>query len=183
MRLQPDGRLELHRHGAQDQDHGSADTYLSHLRARCHHAANSLRTDFRSPSSAQEEIVPRAGQHEQHEARPAARPRKRAASADTKHPRVIINRLLATLVHPRHGVTHDVLARLFGVNCSTATRCGPSSRSEIARSAPTCDRTLAELVHHLGQAGRPASARPPRSVSPAGRTDTSSSPARTSRTP
>ncbi|NED80455.1 hypothetical protein G3I76_10210 [Streptomyces sp. SID11233] len=34
VRLPPDGRLDLHRHGAQDRDHGSAGAYLNHLRAR-----------------------------------------------------------------------------------------------------------------------------------------------------
>ncbi|MFC9427721.1 transposase family protein [Streptomyces sp. NPDC056987] len=35
---------------------------------------------------------------------------------------VFIDRLLATLVHPRHGVTHGVLAGWFGVDRSTMTR-------------------------------------------------------------
>lgn len=34
VRLHPDGRPELHRHGAQDQNHGSAGAYLRHLLAR-----------------------------------------------------------------------------------------------------------------------------------------------------
>ncbi|TXS44309.1 Sua5/YciO/YrdC/YwlC family protein [Streptomyces sp. t39] len=34
VRLHPDGRPELHRHGAQDRNHGRADAYLRHLRAR-----------------------------------------------------------------------------------------------------------------------------------------------------
>jgi hypothetical protein len=35
---------------------------------------------------------------------------------------VFLDRLLATLVHLRHGVTHDVLACWFGVSRSTVTR-------------------------------------------------------------
>jgi predicted protein tyrosine phosphatase len=35
---------------------------------------------------------------------------------------VFIDRLPATLVHLRHGVTHDVLACWFGVSRSTITR-------------------------------------------------------------
>ncbi|WP_406387457.1 transposase family protein [Streptomyces sp. NBC_00887] len=46
---------------------------------------------------------------------------------------IFVDRLLATLVHLRHGVTHDALACRFGVDRSTVTRpsarCGPCSRS------------------------------------------------------
>ncbi|MFD9425389.1 MULTISPECIES: DDE transposase family protein [unclassified Streptomyces] len=38
------------------------------------------------------------------------RPRRRAVGAGAKHKLVFVARLLATLVHLRHGVTHDVLA-------------------------------------------------------------------------
>ncbi|MFJ6687116.1 helix-turn-helix domain-containing protein, partial [Streptomyces werraensis] len=34
---------------------------------------------------------------------------------------MFVDRLLATLVHLRHGVTHDVLACWFGVDRSTIT--------------------------------------------------------------
>ncbi|WP_324616550.1 transposase family protein [Streptomyces sp. TN58] len=42
--------------------------------------------------------------------------------AGWKNQLVFVDRLLARLVHPRHGITHDVLACLFGVDCSTITR-------------------------------------------------------------
>ncbi|WP_374117098.1 transposase family protein [Streptomyces sp. RKAG293] len=49
---------------------------------------------------------------------------------------VFIDRLLATLVHLRHGATHDVLACWFGVDRSTITRrsakCGPCSQPAAA---------------------------------------------------
>ncbi|MFE8018219.1 transposase family protein [Streptomyces antibioticus] len=49
-----------------------------------------------------------------HQARPTARPRKRARGAGAKHRLTFADRLLATLVHLRHGVTHDMLAGWFG---------------------------------------------------------------------
>ncbi|MFE2102176.1 transposase family protein, partial [Streptomyces sp. NPDC059468] len=54
--------------------------------------------------------------HERHQARLASRARKRAVGAGAKHRLVFVDRLLATLVHLRHGVTHDVLACWFGVD-------------------------------------------------------------------
>ncbi|GAA2566041.1 MULTISPECIES: hypothetical protein [Streptomyces] len=48
--------------------------------------------------------------HEQHQTRPASRLRKRTIGANAKHRLVFVDRLPATLVHLRHGVTHDVLA-------------------------------------------------------------------------
>ncbi|QDI69675.1 hypothetical protein CD934_13880 [Streptomyces calvus] len=39
IRLHPDGRPELHRHGAQDRHHSDPDEYLRHLRDRCAQAA------------------------------------------------------------------------------------------------------------------------------------------------
>ncbi|MEW2581647.1 helix-turn-helix domain-containing protein [Streptomyces syringium] len=42
--------------------------------------------------------------------------------AGAKHRLVFVDRLLATLVHLRHGATHDVLACWFGVDRSTITR-------------------------------------------------------------
>jgi hypothetical protein len=56
--------------------------------------------------------------HERHQARLVSRPRKRAAGAGAKHQLVFVDRLLATLVHLRHGATHDVLACWFGVSRS-----------------------------------------------------------------
>src|SRR3712207_9176763 len=56
------------------------------------------------------------------DARFADRPRRRAIGAGAPHRLVFIDRLLATLVHLRHGVTHDVLACWFGMSRSTITR-------------------------------------------------------------
>ncbi|WP_224228349.1 helix-turn-helix domain-containing protein [Streptomyces olivaceus] len=47
---------------------------------------------------------------------------------------MFIDRLLATLVHLRHGTTHDVLACWFGVDCSTITRAVTSSRDVMTRT-------------------------------------------------
>ncbi|MFI7103257.1 transposase family protein [Streptomyces sp. NPDC050161] len=60
--------------------------------------------------------------HGQHQSTRAARPRRRAVGAGAKHKPVFVDRLLATLVHLRHGVTHDLLACWFGVDRSTITR-------------------------------------------------------------
>ncbi|MEU3358035.1 helix-turn-helix domain-containing protein [Streptomyces albidoflavus] len=51
--------------------------------------------------------------HERHQAKLTSRPRKRAVDAGAKHRLVFVDRLLAMLVHFRHGVTHDVLAGLL----------------------------------------------------------------------
>ncbi|WP_307824776.1 helix-turn-helix domain-containing protein [Geodermatophilus bullaregiensis] len=53
------------------------------------------------------------------DARLADRPRRRAVGAGARCRLVFVDRLLATLVHLRHGVTHDVLACWFGVSRST----------------------------------------------------------------
>ncbi|MFI2078131.1 hypothetical protein [Streptomyces triculaminicus] len=45
-----------------------------------------------------------------HEARLSDRPRRRAIGAGARYKLVFVDRLLATLAHVRHGVTHDVLA-------------------------------------------------------------------------
>ncbi|MEU6324911.1 transposase family protein [Streptomyces sp. NPDC047009] len=60
--------------------------------------------------------------HERHQESLASRPRRRAVGAGAKHKLVFVDRLLATLVHLRHGATHDVLACWFGVDRSTITR-------------------------------------------------------------
>lgn len=60
--------------------------------------------------------------HERHQARLASRSRKRAVGAGAKHRLVFVDRLLATLVHLRHGATDDVLACWFDVDRSTITR-------------------------------------------------------------
>ncbi|MGG7568803.1 helix-turn-helix domain-containing protein [Streptomyces sirii] len=77
----------------------------------------------------------------------------RDAVAGAKHRLVFVDRLLATLVHLRHGTTHDVLACWFSVDRSTITRTvSPGARL----------RTLSEAVDHLGASGstRTTSRRP-----------------------
>ena len=69
------------------------------------------------------------------------------------------DRLLATLVHLRHGVTHDVLACWFGVSRSTITRAIGELRPLLAERGCTIEgglrlRTLADVVAHLGASGR-----------------------------
>ncbi|WP_308114593.1 transposase family protein [Streptomyces sp. ISL-12] len=96
-----------------------------------------------------------------HQARLAARPRKRAVGAGAKHRLVFIDRLLATLVHLRHGVTHDVLACWFGVDRSTITRAVSEVRPLLAERGCTVSpdvrlRTLADVVDHLGASGTTA---------------------------
>ncbi|MGJ3558091.1 helix-turn-helix domain-containing protein [Streptomyces sp. INA 01156] len=67
-------------------------------------------------------------------------PRKRAVGAGAKHRLVFVDRLLATLMHLRHGTTHDVPACRIGVDRSTITRAigkvRPCSPSKAAPSAP-----------------------------------------------
>ncbi|MGC0407349.1 hypothetical protein RKD31_000592 [Streptomyces sp. SAI-163] len=95
---------------------------------------------------------------ERHQAKLAARPRKRAAGAGAKHRLVFVDRLLATLVHLRHGVTHDVLACWFGVDRSTITRAVGEVRPLLAERGCTVSpdvrlRSLAEVIDHLGSSG------------------------------
>lgn len=45
---------------------------------------------------------------ERHQSGLASRPRRRAVDAGAKHKLVFVDRLLATLVHLRYGVTYDV---------------------------------------------------------------------------
>ncbi|WP_234353321.1 transposase [Streptomyces ardesiacus] len=92
--------------------------------------------------------------HEQHQARLASRPRKRAIGAGAKHRLVFVDRLLATLVHLRHGVTHDVLACWFGVDRSTITRAIGEVRPLLTVSSGVRLRTLAEVIAHLGASGK-----------------------------
>lgn len=97
--------------------------------------------------------------HERHQAVLAARPRQRAVGAGAKHRLVFVDRLLATLVHLRHGVTHDVLACWFGIDRSTITRAISEVRPLLADRgcsvAPDVRlRTLAEVVDHLGATGQ-----------------------------
>ncbi|MFI1767372.1 transposase family protein [Streptomyces sp. NPDC020800] len=96
--------------------------------------------------------------HERHQARLAARPRKRAVGAGAKHRLVFVDRLLATLVNLRHGTTHDVLACWFGVDRSTITRAIGEVRPLLAQRGCTVApgirlRSLAEVIEHLGADG------------------------------
>ncbi|WP_438818501.1 helix-turn-helix domain-containing protein [Streptomyces brasiliscabiei] len=74
---------------------------------------------------------------ERHRSRLAARLRKRAVGAGAKLRLVFVDRLLATLVHLRDGVTHDVLARWFGVVRSTVTWAIGEVRSLLAERGCT----------------------------------------------
>ncbi|MFF3404502.1 transposase family protein [Streptomyces sp. NPDC002659] len=67
--------------------------------------------------------------------------------------------LLVTLVHLRHGATHDVLACWFGVDRSTITRAIGEVRPLLAIRGCTIApgvrlRTLAEVIDHLGSSGQ-----------------------------
>ena len=86
------------------------------------------------------ELGPRWQAHQ--EARLADRPRRRAVGADARHRLVFLDRLLATLVHLRHGVTHDVLACWFGVSGSTITRAVAEMRPLLAERGCTVDGGL-----------------------------------------
>ncbi|XHM65318.1 transposase family protein [Streptomyces nigra] len=79
--------------------------------------------------------------------------------AGAKHRLVFVDRLLATLVHLRHGATHDVLACWFGVDRSTITRAVGEVRPLLAERGCTVSpdvrlRSLAEVVDHLGASGK-----------------------------
>jgi hypothetical protein len=96
--------------------------------------------------------------HVRQHAKLASRPRKRAVGAGAKHRLVFVDRLLATLVHLRHGATHDVLACWFGVDRSTITRAIGEVRPLLAERGCTVRpdvrlRTLAEVIDHLGASG------------------------------
>ncbi|MFC8175997.1 transposase family protein [Streptomyces sp. NPDC057325] len=97
--------------------------------------------------------------HERHQAKLTSRPRERAVGAGAKHRLVFVDRLLAMLVHLRHGVTHDVLACWFAVDRSTITRAIGEIRPLLAERGCTISpgvrlRTLAEVVDHLGASGQ-----------------------------
>ncbi|MGW1136619.1 transposase family protein [Streptomyces zhihengii] len=97
--------------------------------------------------------------HERHQAKLASRPRKRAVGAGAKHRLVFVDRLLAVLVHLRHGDTHDVLACWFAVDRSTITRAIGEVRPLLAERGCTISpgvrlRTLAEIIDHLGASGQ-----------------------------
>ncbi|MFC8495078.1 transposase family protein [Streptomyces sp. NPDC057235] len=97
--------------------------------------------------------------HERQQAKLASRPRKRAVGAGAKRRLMFIDRLLAALVHLRHGATHDVLACWFGVDRSTITRAIGEVRPLLAERGCTVSvdvrlRTLAEVVEHPGASGK-----------------------------
>ena len=93
------------------------------------------------------------------DARLADRPRRRAVGAGARHRLVFIDRLPATLVHLRHGVTHDVVACWFGVSQSTITRAVGKMRPLLAQRGCTVEgglrlRTLADVIAHLSASRR-----------------------------
>ncbi|MFJ9420391.1 transposase family protein [Streptomyces sp. NPDC101227] len=107
------------------------------------------------------ELVAEVGSlwHEWHQARLVSRTQKRAVGAGAKHRLVFVDRLLATLVHVRHGVTHDVPACWFGVDRSTITRAIGEVRPLLAGRGCTVSpdvrlRTLADVIDHLGVTGK-----------------------------
>ncbi|MGW0798119.1 helix-turn-helix domain-containing protein [Streptomyces sp. NPDC002692] len=72
---------------------------------------------------------------------------------------MFVDRLLATLIHLRHGATHDVLACWFAVDRSTITCAIGEVRPLLATRGCTIApnvrlRTLAEVVDHLGTSGQ-----------------------------
>ncbi|MET8898345.1 transposase family protein [Streptomyces albogriseolus] len=97
--------------------------------------------------------------HERHQTKLMSRQRKRAIGAGAKHRLVFVDRLLATLVHLRHAVTHDVLACWFEVDRSTITRAIGEVRPLLVERGCTVSsgvrlRTLAEVIDHLGSSGK-----------------------------
>ncbi|MFE6062552.1 transposase family protein [Streptomyces sp. NPDC056431] len=97
--------------------------------------------------------------HKRHQAGLASRPWRRAVGAGAKHKLVFVDRLLATLVHLRHGATHDVLACWFGVDRSTITRAIGEVRPLLSERGCTIApgvrlRSLAEVVDYLGASGQ-----------------------------
>src|SRR3712207_6190757 len=89
------------------------------------------------------------------DARLADRPRRRAVGAGARYRLVFLDRLLATLVQLRHGVTHDVLACWFGVARSSITRAVGEIHPLLAERGCTVEgwirlRTGADVIAHLG---------------------------------
>ena len=89
------------------------------------------------------------------DARLADRPRRRAVGAGARYRLVFIDRLWATLVHLRHGVTASpVTYWLAGSRCPARRLPGRSERS--VRCWPTADAaSKAGLAAHPGRCGRP----------------------------
>jgi hypothetical protein len=83
----------------------------------------------------------------------ADRPHQRAVRAGARHWLVFVDRLLASLVHLRHGVTHDVLACWLGVSRSAIIRAVGEvrpllGRARMQRGGGVRLRTLADVVAH-----------------------------------
>lgn len=92
----------------------------------------------------------------QHRDRLAPRIRRRRIGAGARHRFGFVDRLLATLVHLRHRLTHDVIAAWFGVHRSTISRSIAEIRALLAeRGCRVRDgvrlRTLSDVVAHLGR--------------------------------
>ncbi|WP_207916860.1 transposase family protein [Micromonospora sp. KC723] len=90
------------------------------------------------------------------QARLTTRTRQRAVGAGARYKLVFVDRLLATLVCLRHGVTHDVLAAWFGVDRSTITRAVNEIRPLLAARGCRVQggvrlQTLAAVIAHLDQ--------------------------------
>ncbi|MFE2053534.1 transposase family protein [Streptomyces sp. NPDC059459] len=102
------------------------------------------------------------------------------------------NRLLATLIHLRHGGHPRRAGLLFDVDRSSIIRAVGEMRPLLAERGCTVSpdarlRSSADVVDHLAVSGRSPSSTAPRSGSvgppPGAKRATRSSPARTSRTP
>jgi DDE superfamily endonuclease len=90
---------------------------------------------------------------------PIGRLNWRWVGAGARHQLVFIDRLLTTLVHLCHGVTHDVLACRLGVSRSMITRAVGEVRPLLAECGSTVEggvrlRTLTDVVAHLGASVR-----------------------------
>ncbi|GAA2168207.1 transposase family protein [Actinomadura napierensis] len=110
-----------------------------------------------------DELVAEVGPvwQEWHQAVLAARPRRRAVGAGAKYKLVFVDRLPATLIHLRYGVTHDVLGCWLGVSRSTITRAIAEIRPLLAARGRTVEPgirlcTLAEVIEYLGANGQTA---------------------------
>ncbi|WP_326823065.1 transposase family protein [Streptosporangium sp. NBC_01756] len=74
---------------------------------------------------------------------------------------MFVDRLPAALVHPRHGVMHDVLGCRFGVDRSTVTRAIHQIRPLLVERGCSITagrrlRTLADVIAHLGSSSQEA---------------------------
>ncbi|TXS69921.1 hypothetical protein EAO76_24525 [Streptomyces sp. sk2.1] len=86
--------------------------------------------------------------------------RKREAGAGAPHRLVFVDRLVATLIHPRHDLPHAALGLLFGVDRSTITRAIAEIRGLLAeRGCAVPDRpglrlrTLADVFAYARAEG------------------------------